>query len=315
VSAASRAEARAAAVVEAAGQKPRRHKRYEGREVALFAALIFPNIALIVVFAYWPTLYNLVLSFTDWDFVQPTATFVGLRKWQELFSSAEFYTVLWNTLVFTLFTVVGTLVAGLGIGLLLAQRLRFSAVVRTMTFAPHMIAGAVVGILFLFMFDPQYGISRLVFDWFGAASPQWTATSKWSLWAIIIAYSWQRVGFVTIIYYAAVLDLPHDVMEAADVDGAHGWQKFRHMTFPLLRPVNYFMLITSIIASTQAFDIIATLTSGGPGYSSSTLTWSVYKKAFQDFDIGSSAAQSMVLFVLLMVATAFQVKLSNRKEA
>ncbi|AZZ42981.1 sugar ABC transporter permease [Acidipropionibacterium jensenii] len=315
MSAASKAEARALAVVEASGQELRRHRKYEWREIALFAALILPNMTLIVVFAYWPTLYNLFLSFTDWDFVQPSATFVGLKKWQELFESSEFYTVLWNTLVFTLFTVIGTLIAGLGIALLLAQKLRFSAVVRTLTFAPHMIAGAVVGILFLFMFDPQYGISRMVFEWFGASSPQWTATSKWSLWAIIIAYSWQRVGFVTIIYYAAILDLPHDVMEAADVDGAHGWQKFRQMTFPLLRPVNYFMLITSIIASTQAFDIIATLTSGGPGYSSSTLTWSIYKKAFQEFDIGSSAAQSMVLFALLMVATIFQVKLSNRKDS
>ncbi|WP_218672364.1 carbohydrate ABC transporter permease [Corynebacterium pacaense] len=267
---------------------------------------------MILVFSYWPTLYNAFFSLVEWDFVQPTMTWVGLKNYTDLFSSAQFPKIITNTLVFTAITVVGTLIGGLGIGLLLSKRLRFSGLARTLTFAPHMIPGAVVGILWLFMFDPNYGLSRWLFGLFGENSPQWTSTSAWSLWAIIIAYSWQQIGFVAIIYYTAILDLPKDLFEAAAVDGAEGWKLFTNMTIPLLRPVTFFLLITGIISSAQAFDIIATLTEGGPGISSTTLTWSIYEEAFHNFDIGASAAQSMVLFVFLMIVTAVQMRYVKR---
>lgn len=288
-------------------------RRARRREAAIFALLILPNLTAILVFSYWPTVYNLVLSFTDWDFIAPSPVWVGIKNYLDLFRNPEFATVLWNTIVFTVTTVFGSLVIGLAIGLLVSRRTPISGFTRTVVFMPHMIPGAVAGIVWLFMFDPAYGLSRWVFEAFGAASPQWTSTSGWSLAALIIAYSWQRIGFVAIIYYTAILDLPRDIYEAAAIDGAAGWKMFRFVTFPLLAPVNVFLVTTGIIASTQAFDIIATLTEGGPGVSSSTITWAVYEKAFQEFDIGESAALSMVLFVLLMAVTAWQLRFANRK--
>lgn len=295
------------------GQISRKRKRFRVKDVGVFSLLILPNLAMILTFSYWPTLYNAFFSLTDWDFVQPSPIWVGLKNYVDLFQGSEFYLVLRNTAVFTFFTVIVTTIGGLAIAMLLAQKTKISGIARTMTFAPHMIPGAVVGILWMFMFDPQYGLSRWAFELFGQSSPQWTATSQWSLWAIIIAYSWQRLGFVAIIYYCAILDLPAEVFEAAQMDGAHGWRLFRHMTYPLLHPVTYFILITGIIASAQAFDIIATLTEGGPGVSSATLTWMVYQKAFIDFDIGSAAAQAMVLFVILMIVTIIQVKIGSKR--
>ncbi|WP_341853957.1 ABC transporter permease subunit [Brachybacterium sp. GPGPB12] len=163
-----------------------------------------------------------------------------------------------------------------------------------MAFAPHMPPGAAVGILWLFMFDPNYGLSRWAFSLFGADSPAWTTTSDWSLWSITIAYTWRRLGFVTVICYTAILDLPKDLYEAAALDGAHGWKLFRHLTLPPLSPITFFLSITGIISAAQAFDIISIMTDGGPGTSSSTLSWMVYEEAFQKFDIGGASAAATV---------------------
>lgn len=280
----------------------------------LFWALILPNLAAIVVFGYYPTLYNLVLSLTDWDFVQPAPVLVGLDNYVELLRPGSVLAdALRNTTVFVLVTVLGTMVGGLAIGALLAQRLRLSGVVRTLAFAPHMLPGAAVGVLWLFLFDPSYGLSRWLFEMVGADSPRWTTTSDFSLWAITIAYAWQRLGFVAIIYYAAILDLPRDLYEAAALDGARGWSLFRHLTIPLLSPITFFLTVTGVIAAAQTFDIIATLTNGGPGTSSTTLPWLVYEQAFVSFDIGTSAASATVMFVLLLVVTLVQTRVAHRQ--
>lgn len=307
-----RASARAASKV------PRRRSaqltRRNLREGLLFWALIAPNLAAIVLFGYYPTLYNVVLSFTEWDFVQPAPVLVGLESYIELFQPGSMLAeALSNTALFVLVAVIGTLVGGLAIGILLAQRLPFTGLVRTMAFAPHMLPGAAIGVLWLFMFDPNYGLSRWLFGLLGMDSPHWTTTSDFSLWAIIIAYAWQRLGFVAIIYYTAILDLPKDVYEAASLDGARGWRLFRHLTLPLLSPVTFFLVVTGIIAAAQTFDIIATLTGGGPGTSSTTLPWMIYDQAFVDFNIGTSAATATVMFVLLLIVTLVQTKLANKQ--
>lgn len=176
-----------------------------------------------------------------------------------------------------------------------------------------MLPGAAVGVLWLFLFDPNYGMSRALFGLFGMDSPHWTTTSDFSLWSIVIAYAWQRLGFVAIIYYAAILDLPKDLYEAAALDGARGWKLFRHMTMPLLSPITFFLTVTGIIAAAQTFDIIATLTDGGPGTSSTTLPWLIYDQAFVSFDIGTSAATATVMFVLLLVVTLLQTRYATRQ--
>lgn len=289
-------------------------RRRRLREATLFWALIIPNLTAIVVFGYYPTLYNFVLSFTDWDFVQPAPVIVGWENYAELFQPGSMLMeALKNTAIFVLVAVVGTMVGGMAIGTLLAQRLRFSGLVRTLAFAPHMLPGAAVGVLWLFMFDPNYGLSRWLFSMAGADSPAWTTTSDFSLWAITIAYAWQRLGFVAIIYYTAILDLPQDLYEAAALDGARGWKLFRYMTIPLLSPVTFFLAVTGIIAAAQTFDIIATLTSGGPGTSSTTLPWMIYDQAFVDFNIGTSAATATVMFILLLVVTGIQTKFASKQ--
>jgi sn-glycerol 3-phosphate transport system permease protein len=274
--------------------------------------LIAPNLIVILVFSYWPTIYNFYLSFTSWDLVDPQPTFVGLRNYLSMIDDTRFHAALINTAIFTGVSTVGSLVGGVAMGLLLAARLRFSGFVRTVAFAPHLLPGAAIGVLWLFIFDPTYGLSRVAFELIGLDSPRWTTTSDWSVWAITLAYLWQRLGFVTIIYYTAILDLPKDVYEAAALDGATGWRLQRHLTLPLLSPATLFLSITGLIGAAQAFDIIATLTEGGPGDSSTTLSWLIYATAFRDFDIGASAASATIMFGLLLVLTIVQLRIGDR---
>lgn len=292
---------------------PEVRRSRQWREPLLFVSLVLPNVAVIVIFAYYPAIYNFVLSFSNWDLLKPRPEWVGLRNYIKLFNSQQFYGVLRNTIIFVGVALVATLIGGLAIGTLLSQRLRFSGFTRTMAFAPHMLPGAAVGILWLFMFDPRYGLSRWLFSLVGLDSPQWTTTSAWSIWAITIAYAWQRLGFVAIIYYSAIQELPTEVLEAAKMDGATGLRLARSIALPLLSPVTFFLIITGIVSSAQAFDIIATLTNGGPGTSSSTLTWMVYREAFIDFDVGRSATTATVLFLLLAGVTLIQARTTGKK--
>jgi len=291
---------------------PQRRRRRR-RDALLFGALIAPNLIAIIVFSYYPAIYNIGLSFMEWDFVAPSPEFVGLENYTDLFTDPDFGQIMMNTLIFTGVSVVGSIIGGLLLGSLLATKVPLTGFAQTMAFAPHMLPGAAVGILWLFMFDPNYGLSRWVFSLFGADSPDWTTTSDWSLWAITIAYTWQRLGFVTVICYTAILDLPKDLYEAAALDGAHGWKLFRSLTLPLLSPITFFLSITGIISAAQAFDIISIMTSGGPGVSSSTLSWMVYEEAFQKFDIGSASAAATVLLAILLVITYLQVRVGEKK--
>ncbi|MFC7464035.1 carbohydrate ABC transporter permease [Brachybacterium sp. GCM10030252] len=293
-------------------RSPQRRRRVR-RDALLFGALIAPNLIAIIVFSYYPALYNIGLSFADWDFVAPTPEFVGLENYRDLLTDPGFLQILLNTLIFTGVSVVGSIIGGLLLGSLLATKVPLTGFAQTMAFAPHMLPGAAVGILWLFMFDPNYGLSRWAFSLFGAASPDWTTTSDWSLWAITIAYTWQRLGFVTVICYTAILDLPKDLYEAAALDGAHGVKLFRHLTLPLLSPITFFLSITGVISAAQAFDIISIMTGGGPGISSSTLSWMVYEEAFKNFDIGTASAAATVLLVILLIITYVQVRYGEKK--
>ena len=169
------------------------------REYGLFALLILPNITLVLTFEYWPVLYNAWLSLTRWNMISGSPVWVGLQNYIDLFTSPGFHTVLLNTLVFGGFVVIGSVTIGLALAVLINQKLRLRGIVRTAAFAPYVISGAAVATLWLFIFDPNYGLSRVIFSWFGASSPSWTTSAEWAMPALIIAYLWKGCGFVAII--------------------------------------------------------------------------------------------------------------------
>lgn len=283
------------------------------REYALFLAFVAPNFLLLAVFSYWPVIYNAYLSLTEWDMISPVKRFVGAANYVDLLTGDEFPGVLRTTAYFMVGVVGGSLALGLAVAMLLNQRLRGRAVVRTMVFAPHVLSGAAVGLAWVFIFDPNYGLSRFVFELVGATSPSWLTDSGWALPAVMIVYLWKSIGFAAIVYLAGLQNLPKDLYESAALDGAGGWQVFRRVTLPLLSPVTFFLMVTTIISSFQAFDVIAMMTGGGPGEATTILSWYVYDKGFSDFQAGPAAAGAMVMFAILLAVTLLQTRYVERK--
>ncbi len=287
--------------------------RRRRREYLLFALFALPNLALIAVFAYWPVIGNAYLSLTRWDMIAPQPTFVGLDNYVTLFTDSSFLRVLRITAVWVVAVVGISLVGGLALALLFAAKVPGRKAVSALAFSPHILSGAAVAAVWLFLFDPNYGLSRVVFSALGLDSPHWTTSSRWALPALIIVAVWKGVGFVAIVYLAALQSLPGDVLEAARLDGAGKWKTFRHIVFPLLSPTTFFLAVTQVIGAFQSFDLIAMMTSGGPAEATTTLSWFVYSQGFMQFKAGTAAAGAMIMFVLLLVVTAVQMRYVEKK--
>ena len=287
-------------------------KRRIGREQLLFLAFIAPNFLLLGVFTYWPMLYQTYLSLTRWDMLAPRKTFVGLENYANMMGAREFWGVLFNTFYFTGAIVVGSIILGLAVAILLNQRLRGRNFVRSVAFAPVILSGAAVGLVWAYIFDPNYGLMRPFLEFFGVASPDWLSDTRFAMPALIIVYLWKSLGFAVVIYLAGLQNIPKDLYEAARVDGANSWVRFRHVTLPQLSPVTFFVVLTTIINSFQAFDIIAVMTGGGPAGATTTLIWYIYQEGFIAFRAGLAATAAIIMFVLLLIITVLQVRYAER---
>jgi ABC-type sugar transport system permease subunit len=293
-------------------QAPGKRRRIR-REYLLFLAFVAPNFFLLGAFSYWPLIYQAYLSLTRWDMISPRKTFVGLDNYRFMFGGREFYQVLLNTFYFTGSILLGSIVLGLGLALLLNQRLRGRIVVRAVVFAPYVLSGAAIGLVWAYIFDPVYGLLRVFLNLFGVASPDWLVDTTWAMPAIIIVYLWKNVGYSAVIYLAGLQNIPQELYEAAKVDGASDWQSFWHITVPQLSPVTFFLSVTTILFSIQAFDIIAVMTEGGPVNATTTLVWYLYEQGFIAFRAGIAASAGMLMFALMLIITIFQLAFVQRR--
>ncbi|MBV8719333.1 MAG: sugar ABC transporter permease [Chloroflexi bacterium] len=285
----------------------------EWREWLTFAAFIAPNLILLSIFAYWPLIQNFTLSFTEWDMISPDKRFVGLDNWIAILSSARFWNITLNTATFMVGSVGLTLVVGLALALLLNQPLRFRNGARTVIFTPTVLSGAAVAIVWYFIFDPNWGVLKTFLGVFGLPSPRWVVDIHWAMPAVIIVYVWKTAGYAAVIFLAGLQGIPRELYEAARVDGANAWDRFRAVTIPGLAPITFFLLVTSILLSFQAFDIINVMTGGGPVIATTTLLYEYYNQAFVGFHAGSAAVYAITLFVLMLVLTIAQLRYVERR--
>jgi sn-glycerol 3-phosphate transport system permease protein len=217
-----------------------------------FLLLAGPNVALLLVFVYRPLIQSFYLSTLQWNLGSPVARSIGLGNYVELFTSRNFTQVVTTTVVFTVATVGGAMLLGLGLAVLLNQKLRGRGFARTVAFAPYVLSGFAVGILWLFIFDPRYGLMREVLSWVGASSPQWYTQRPWPLVMVIIVYLWKNLGYVALIYLAGLQSVPQDLKDAAALDGASSFRTLRSIILPLLTPTSFFLLVTMMLASTSS---------------------------------------------------------------
>lgn len=291
----------------------RLRRSWTWRDVGLFVLFAGPNFLLLAVFSFWPLFYNAYLSTVTWDMVSPLKTFVGLDNYRDLLADPQFGQIAANTAIFCVGSVVATLLLGLALALLLHQRLRFRQAARAIIFAPVVVSGAAIAVVWSYIFDPAYGLLRPLFGLVGLGAPHWLTDTALALPAVMIVYVWKNVGYALVIYLAGLQAIPRELLESATIDGAGAARRTGQIVIPLLSPTTFFLTVTSVLAVLQAFDIIQVLTRGGPVQASTTLIYDLYNQGFVAFDAGRAGADAMLLFVVMLVATILQVRYVERR--
>lgn len=283
------------------------------RDLLIAAVLLLPNLVLLAVFTYRPLLDNIRLSFTSWNISSPTARFIGVDNYVDWFTSEDSRQVIWNTVVFTGSAVIGTMVLGLALALLLDQKLFGRNAVRSLVFAPFVLAGAAVGVAFQFVFDPTFGLIQDLLARVGVDAPAFYQDPDWALFMVTATYIWKNLGYTFVIYLAALQGRRAELDEAAEIDAASTWTKFRRVTWPQLRPATFFLLITVLLNSFQVFDVISVMTRGGPlGNGTTTMVYQIYQETFVNQRAGYGATVATIMFLALLVITLIQVRYMER---
>ena len=277
-----------------------------------FIGFTAPNFLLLGVFVFWPIIYSLYLSFFKWNMISPRKTFLGFTNYLNLFKDPVFWQVTRNTLILALCTVVIKLALALVLALQLNRKPKGGGIYRAIIFSPTFTTSVAVAMVWTWIFEPTFGLFRLVFQAFGVASPNWLYNVNWSLPAVIIVLIWSRLGYDMVLFLAGLKNISEEIYDAALVDGVNPIQNFIYITFPLLSPTTFFLTVTSFIGALKAFDIISIMTDGGPMNSSNVFVLYLYQNAFQWFKTGYASAIAVILFTIIMIVTLIQNRLSKR---
>lgn len=277
-------------------------------------AILFTLPALVPLLVFWlgPLGYIVYLSFTDWDFMSPDKLFVGLENYSYLLTNSEFYKSLKVTLLFGLGSVIPTIVGGLVLAMLMNSRIKSSGLFRTLLFSPWVTPTVAVSIAWSWIFEPEVGLANLMLGWVGVSPIGWLRDADWALVAVLIVTLWKSIGWSMVFYLVALRNLPSDLLEAASIDGAGSWDKFRSITLPLISPTTFFLSIILTIQSLQAYDQINVMTQGGPAGSTRTLLYMYYQSAFESFNVGEASAIAVVIILICVLLSGVSFLLSRR---
>jgi multiple sugar transport system permease protein len=275
-------------------------------------AFLLPNIIGFIAFTLIPIAVAFGLSFVKWDFANPME-FVGLRNFWKLMNDDGFKISFFNTIYYTVLTVPLTMVGSLGLALLLHQKIKGMHWFRTIYFFPHISSMVAVAVVWCMLYHPTMGPINGVLRLIGIQNPpDWLNSVAWAMPAVILMSVWKYMGYYMIIYLAGLQAIPEHLYEAATIDGATGWTKFRYITLPMLSPSTFMIIILLVINSFKVFDQIVIMTEGGPGRATNVLVYYIYYQAFQNFKFGYSSAIALVLFVIVLAITIIQFKLEDR---
>jgi multiple sugar transport system permease protein len=273
---------------------------------------LLPNILGFLAFTLIPIVVAGGLCFVKWDFANPME-FVGFRNFLKLFRDDGFQISFVNTIYYSIVTVPVTMAAALGLALLLHQKLKGMKLFRTIYFFPYISSMVAVAVVWGMLYHPDMGPINQFIKLLGVHNPPgWINSVVWAMPAVMLMSIWKQVGYYMIIYLAGLQAIPEHLYEAATIDGANGWNKFRHVTLPMLSPSTFMISILLVINSFKVFDQVVIMTDGGPGRATNVLVYYIYQQAFQYFKFGYASAISMVLFLLVLVVTIIQFKLEDK---
>jgi multiple sugar transport system permease protein len=281
-----------------------------GRYIAL-AVLLLPSLIGMGAFYLLPVAASLVLSFAEWDLLTPIK-WIGLDNYAAILNDGTMWQALRNTILFILGYLPSVVVLGLALALLLNRRLKGRTIFRAIYFVPVVTSWVAVSLIWKWLLNPQYGLINYGLSLIGIKGPGWLFDPSWALPGVVLTSIWKDMGFVTVIYLAGLQEIPEHLFEAAALDGATPWQRFRTITWPMLAPTTFFVTTISLISSFQVFDQVWIMTQGGPAGATSTMVELIYKNAFSYSKMGYASAISWVLFLFIFTVTIAQNRLQKR---
>jgi len=258
---------------------------------------------------------TLYFSFTSYSILDP-GKFLGLDNYIAMLGDQAFKTSVWQTVVYTIIVVPLQTVFSLVIAEVIAKRFRnrFGGFARSVLFIPVLSSLVIVGIVWRFLLDSDFGLVNQFLGLFGIPHPNWLGQPALALITVAVVTVWKNIGYFLVIFYAGIMGINSDLYEAAAIDGASSFKQFLHVTVPSLRPVTFLVVILGTIWSFQVFDLIYTMTGGGPGGATTTIVMSIYQAGFQNYQMGYASAMSVVLLVITMAISIVQRRIMGREK-
>jgi multiple sugar transport system permease protein len=276
--------------------------------------LLLPSLVPLVTFTLYPMAISGYLSLTRWNLLSPTQQFIGLANYAAMPADPVLRRAFLNTSLYTVSVVLGGLLVGLALALLLNRRLWLRPLWRSVFFLPTVVPLAVLSAVWLWIYDPGFGLMNYLLRRLGLPASQWLHSPSSALWAIVLMMIWQTAGYNMVILLAGLQNVAEELYEAARIDGAGAWTLFWRITLPMLSPTVLFVVVVSTIQAFRVFDpvFVMSLGTGGPANSTATLVFYLYRQAFMFFNAGYASALAYVIVGIALAFTAVQLWLAKR---
>ena len=276
--------------------------------------MLLPTALLLVVFFFYPVIYAAYRSLYAWDLLTPPE-YVGFDNYRVLLSSGEIGRALRTTLVFSAVVVTGSMLLGLGLALAVNRPGPFAGFVRGAIFSAYVVSWVSVALLWLWVLDASAGALSAAVRAVGLTPLDWLGDPDVALYTLAGVTIWKIAGYAMVLFVAGLQDIPRPLYEAAALDGAGAWQRFRFVTWPMLRPTSAFVATTSLILSFQVFDVVRVMTQGGPVHATSVFVYAIYEQVFMNLRVGRASAEVVIFFLLLLGLTSLQLWAWRQKGA
>jgi len=276
---------------------------------------VSPWLIIFLGFSLIPLLHSLILSFSRYNLLSSEMSFAGLRNFWEVIRDPDFRRALWHTIFFAAGTIPPTMMCAIFAAVLINTKIPFKRLYQAGLFLPVATSVIVIATIFTYLYAPN-GLFNKILEWLHlpVPSPSWLLNTKWALPAIMMMNVWSSFGYYMVLFLAGLQTIPSELYEAASIDGANEWQKFRHITLPQLRPILLLAVVINTIHTFQVFPEIFAMTQGGPLGSTTTVVWYLYETGFHRFDMGQAAAVGYLLFLITMSFSLVQMRLFKMEE-
>lgn len=281
------------------------------RKFLWVSVFLLPSFAGVLLFSIYPILDSLRLTLFEWDLLSP-ARYIGLDNFQKMAGDANFHAAILHTFAYLVGYIPIVLALGLGLALILNSRLRGNVFFRAAYFLPVVSPWVAVALLWRWIFNSNFGLMNYFLQFIGIQGPAWLSDPVWAMPAIVITSVWKDIGFVMVLFLAGLQNISEEYYEAASLDGANAWQRFRHISLPLLSPTTFFITTILLINSFQVFDQVWVMTGGGPAGATSVIVQQIVRNAFDFSRMGYAATLSWFLFAIIFAVTLVQMKIQNR---